>query len=102
VADGPDAVADDMSGAILKLLSKHGRGGDFAGLGVGTPGPLSLPDGILPNPPNLPGFNGYNLRQAVERRVGVPVIIESDANLAALAEFRLGCGRTYGRNHSAC
>jgi glucokinase len=61
VADGPDAVADDMSGAILKLLSKHGRGGDFAGLGVGTPGPLSLPDGILPNPPNLPGFNGYNL-----------------------------------------
>ncbi len=96
VADGPDAVADDMSWAILELLKKHGRGPHFAGLGVGTPGPLELPDGILRNPPNLPGFDGYNLREAVERRVGAAVIVESDANLAALAEFRLGSGKTYG------
>lgn len=96
VADGPEAVADDMSNAILQLLGKYGSGEDFAGLGVGTPGPLELPDGILRNPPNLPGFDGYNLREAVARRVGAPVIVESDANLAALAEFRLGSGKTYG------
>lgn len=96
VEDGPDAVADDMSGAIWQLLSKHGYRGNFAGLGIGTPGPLESPDGILRNPPNLPGFDGYNLRRAVELRVGVPAIIESDANLAALAEFRLGSGKTYG------
>ncbi len=96
VADGPDAVADDMSRAIVELLKRHGRGTNFAGLGIGTPGPLELPDGILRNPPNLPGFDGYNLREAVERRVGEPAILESDANLAALAEFRLGSGKTYG------
>jgi len=96
VADGPDAVADDMSAAILELLNRHGRGPHFAGLGVGTPGPLELPDGILHHLPNFPGFDGYNLKQAIEQRVGVPVNIESDANLAALAEFRLGSGKTYG------
>jgi len=96
VADGPDAVAEDMSKAILQILGKFGSGENFAGLGVGTPGPLELPDGILRNPPNLPGFDGYNLREAVASRVGVPVAIESDANLAALAEFRLGSGKTYG------
>ncbi len=96
VADGPDAVAGDMSGAILRLMETHGKNGNFAGLGIGTPGPLELPEGILRNPPNLPGFDGYNLREAVEQRVGVPVTIDSDANLAALAEFRLGSGRSYG------
>jgi glucokinase len=96
VADGPDAVAGDMSDAILRLIKSHGRSGQFGGLGIGTPGPLELPEGVLRNPPNLPGFDGYALRAAVERRVGVPVAIDSDANLAALAEFRLGSGKTYG------
>jgi glucokinase len=95
VADGPDFVAEDMSRAILALLAKYGRGDDFAGLGIGTPGPLELPEGILRNPPNLPGFDGYNLREAVAKRVGISVAIDSDANLAALAEFHLGSGKTY-------
>jgi glucokinase len=96
VTDGPEAVAEDMSGAIRRLMASYGKEVDFAGLGIGTPGPLELPDGILRNPPNLPGFDGYNLRRAVEARTGVAVAIDSDANLAALAEFRLGSGRTYG------
>ncbi len=96
VADGPDAVAGDMSDAILRLMDRYGRDGQFAGLGIGTPGPLELPEGVLRNPPNLPGFDGYGMRAAVEQRVGVPVAIDSDANLAALAEFRLGSGKTYG------
>ena len=96
VAAGRDAVVDDMCAAILRLMEKHGRGANFAGLGIGTPGPLELPEGVLRNPPNLPGWDGLNLREAIEQRVGVPAAIESDANLAALAEFRLGSGNTFG------
>jgi glucokinase len=96
VADGPEAVVEDMSKAILELLGKYGRGEDFAGVGLGTPGPLELPEGVLHNPPNLPGFDGFPLREAVEAKIGSPVGIDSDANLAALAEFRLGSGKTYG------
>jgi glucokinase len=96
VAAGPEAVVEDMSAAIKSLLDKHGRGEQFAGIGLGTPGPLELPEGVLRNPPNLPGFDGFALREAVAQSVGAAVVIESDANLAALAEFRLGSGKTYG------
>jgi glucokinase len=87
-----------MSGAIRELLSRHKGGSQFAGLGIGTPGPLELPKGVLRNPPNLPGFDGFNLREALEKRLDMPAAIESDANLAALAEFRLGSGKSYNVN----
>jgi glucokinase len=95
VADGPVAVVADMAGAIKGLLDKHGRGTHFAGVGIGTPGPLELPEGVMRNPPNLPGFDGFPLREALAQAAGEAVTIESDANLAALAEFRLGSGKTY-------
>ena len=95
VADGPAAVVADMATAINGLLSKYGGGTHFAGVGIGTPGPLELPEGIMRNPPNLPGFDGFALREALADQIGETVIIESDANLAALAEFQLGSGKTY-------
>jgi glucokinase len=95
VAQGPEAVVADMAGAIKGLLDSHGRGGHFAGVGIGTPGPLELPEGVMRNPPNLPGFDGFPLREALATAIGETVIIESDANLAALAEFRLGSGKSY-------
>jgi glucokinase len=95
VANGPVAVVGDMAGAIKGLLDKYGRGTNFAGVGIGTPGPLELPEGVMRNPPNLPGFDCFPLRDAVAQKIGESVIIESDANLAALAEFRLGSGKTY-------
>src|SRR6202012_27223 len=48
------------------------------------------------NPPNLPGWDGFELREEVENCLGMSVIVESDANLAALAECVLGSGRTLG------
>ncbi len=95
VANGPVAVVDDMAGAIKGLLDKYGRGSNFAGVGIGTPGPLELPEGVMRNPPNLPGFDGFPLRDELAQKIGESVTIESDANLAALAEFRLGSGKTY-------
>jgi glucokinase len=95
VSGGPVAVVADMAGAIAGLLDKHGRGAHFAGVGIGTPGPLELPEGVMRNPPNLPGFDGFPLREALAQAIGEAVTIESDANLAALAEFRLGSGKTY-------
>lgn len=96
LAAGREVVANDMSEAIDQLARRHCTEENFAGLGIGTPGPLELPEGILRNPPNLPGWDGFNFREAIERRVKMPALIESDANLAAFAEFHLGSGRSYG------
>ncbi len=93
---GPQAVVDDMCGAILQLLGQFSKTHRFAGIGVGSPGPLELPAGRLHHPPNLPGWDGFYLLAEMEKRLHMPVAVESDANLAALAEYTLGLGKELG------
>jgi glucokinase len=94
LAAGRDAVVSDMCTAIQTLESRYSAAHELAGIGIGTPGPLELPAGVLHNPPNLTGWDGFDLRTAIESRLSRPVILESDANAAALAECALGLGRT--------
>ena len=93
---GPSCVVDDMCGAITQLIDRHSAGHLLAGIGVGSPGPLELPAGRLHHPPNLPGWDGFPLLDEMERRLSRPVMIESDANVAALAEYALGIGKALG------
>src|ERR1700749_217800 len=59
---GRHAVIEDMCGGIHKLLYNYSRQHELVGIGVGTPGPLDLLAGRLRNPPNLPGWDGFELR----------------------------------------
>lgn len=58
------------------------------GIGVGTPGVVD-DHGIVLSAPNL-GWVGFDLEGAVHRELGLPVIVENDANAAVLAEYTLG------------
>lgn len=93
---GHEAVISKMCDAIRTLQGRLARQGEFAGVGVGSPGPLSLPDGVLHNPPNLPGWDGVELRREIAERLPWDLWVDSDANAAALAEWRLGAGAEYG------
>jgi glucokinase len=86
-------VVRDLCEAVVSLKQKSYDSRALAGVGIGAPGPLELPEGILRNPPNLHGWDGFDLRNAVETCLGHSVNIESDGNAAALAEARLGAGR---------
>jgi glucokinase len=101
LSEGPERVVRDMAEAIRALSGKSYGDRRFAGAGIGTPGPLELPGGILRNPPNLAGWNNFNLREALESMLGFAVILEGDANVAALAESKLGAGVAHGV-HSLC
>lgn len=94
LAAGRDAVVADMCSAIETLRQRFSENYELAGIGIGTPGPLELPAGVLHNPPNLTGWDGFNLRNAIESRLNRSVVLECDANAAALAECILGRGRT--------
>ncbi|WP_404795585.1 ROK family transcriptional regulator [Streptomyces tendae] len=54
------------------------------GLGVALPGPLDHVRGVLHRITGFPGWDGYPLRDALERRLGVPVVVDKDTNAAAL------------------
>lgn len=94
-ASGYGSVIDKMCDSIHTLYRQISGQLEFAGIGIGSPGPLSLPDGILHNPPNLPGWDGVELRREVAGRLPWPVWVDSDANVAALAECQLGAGAEY-------
>src|SRR5271168_4637463 len=93
---GRDAVVADMCAGIRKLLDRFSPKLSLQGIAIGSPGPIELPEGRLRNLPNLPGFDGLELRAAVEQSVGTPVVVENDANVAALAECVAGKGKTLG------
>ena len=95
LAEGRDRVVRDICEAVLSLAQRTYGDRSLAGIGVGTPGPLELPNGILRNPPNLPGWDNFDLLHALETSLNRSIDIESDANLAALAEAHLGAGRTH-------
>jgi len=98
LADGREAVAADLCAAARRLLDRYQLQFPLVGIAIGSPGPLDLPEGRLRHPPNLPGWDGFELRATVERALGLPVVVENDANVAALAECHLGVGKTLGAN----
>jgi glucokinase len=93
---GPLAVVDDMCEAVRRLRDDNLDGRKLAGIGVGSPGPLELPAGRLHHPPNLTGWDGFSLLGEMQKRLDFPIILESDANAAALAEYALGRGKSLG------
>ena len=62
-------------------------------IGVGCAGPVDLKAGLVFRPPNLPGWTRVPLTEHLQRALGLPTILENDANAAALGEFRYGAGK---------
>src|SRR5215472_13685161 len=89
---GRDAVLTDMVRGISLLRQKHGPAG-LAGIGIGVPGFISLREGIIRTSPNLPFLENFPIRDQIERALGTFVILENDANAAALGEKWMGAGK---------
>lgn len=60
------------------------------GIAVASPGPLK--GGTIMNPPNLP-LRNYNLKDALQKKFKVPVVVKNDADCVAFAELKMGCKR---------
>ena len=99
VAFGSDHVINEMCDAIQHLSVKYKETGKFLGAGIGVPGIIDMQTGTLRKSANLPGWEDYPVRAEIERRLrssnkDVRVVLENDANVAALGEQWLGaaCG----------
>ncbi len=92
---GPDRVIGDMCDAIERMSEKYRNSAPLIGIGVGVPGIIDAQTGLVRESPNLPGFVDYPARAAIEQRLKTIVILENDANVAALGEKWLGAGKDY-------
>ncbi|MFF6780223.1 ROK family protein [Streptomyces sp. NPDC012510] len=73
-SEGRGAVTTDPRAALLPVL----------GVGVALPGPLDHLHGVLHRVTGFPEWDGFPLRAALARRLGMPVVVDKDTNAAAL------------------
>jgi glucokinase len=67
--------------------------GKLAGIGMGSTGPLDPVLGLIQNPYTLPGWENVPVVQPLHDHFGVPVVLENDADVAALGEYWAGAGQ---------
>ncbi|GBD94167.1 glucokinase [bacterium BMS3Abin05] len=96
---GPEFIFSQIEKGIADLLEKVGEDA-VNGIGVGVPGTVYTEKGIVSYPPNLPGWKEEPVRDRFRSKFNVPVFVENDANVAALAEKAHGAGK--GANHLIC
>jgi glucokinase len=95
VSRGREQVIADMCDAIQRLSDKFKNTAPMMGIGIGVPGIIDMQTGLVRESPNLPDWVDYPARAAIEQRLKTVVILENDANVAALGEKWLGAAREF-------
>jgi glucokinase len=88
VTEGPEVAIESMAGALDSVLDLTGiELKAVRGVGLDTPGPASA-DGVISSKGATnfaqPAWRGFDVRGALEARLGLPVVYNNDANAAAL------------------
>ncbi|HEK9989892.1 ROK family protein [Streptococcus equi subsp. zooepidemicus] len=65
----------------------------LSGIAISSPGAVNKKTGSVEGASALPYIHGFPIRQDLEKRFGLPISMENDANCAALAESALGAGQ---------
>ncbi|MDN0197058.1 ROK family transcriptional regulator [Streptomyces sp. S.PNR 29] len=91
--EAEELVADVLSAAPLSGAAS------LLGLGVALPGPLDHDRGVLHRVTGFPEWDGFPLRDALARRLGVPVVVDKDTNAAALRLAVGGEGGSFAYLH---
>ena len=84
---GPEGVENAVIELVLEYSSEH----DVEAVGIGFAGFVDEKRSRVLLAPNL-GWTDEPLRLAIESKVGVPVVVENDANAAAWGEYKFGAG----------
>ncbi|MBA0050295.1 ROK family glucokinase [Streptomyces sp. AJS327] len=82
-----DAVIDSIAEAVRRAGAEH----QVEAVGIGAPGYVDDKRATVLFTPNL-NWRHEALKDRVEQRVGLPVVVENDANAAAWGEYRFGAG----------
>ncbi|WP_373312064.1 ROK family transcriptional regulator [Streptomyces tauricus] len=92
---GAEAVLDVVV-EEARVLVEGPSGAAVLGVGVAMPGPLDHTHGVLHRVTGFPEWDGFPLRDALARRLGVPVVLDKDTNAAALGLAGLAVGGEVG------
>lgn len=96
VQTGPEDASRRIGEAVRRLIqTARVEPSAVARVGLGSPGTLDIPAGIMINPMNFPGWGAFPIRDRVSEHSGLPVAFVNDASAAAYGEFWVGSGREF-------
>jgi glucokinase len=104
VAEGPEVAVEAMAEALDGILAVTGTTrASVRAVGLDTPGPASA-DGVISSKGatnfRQPAWWGFDVRTALEERLGLPVIYNNDGNAAALYAHYVHFGADAARHSS--
>ncbi len=91
-AEGLDAAADLVEDVLKRARVQRKR---VLGVGMGVPGPINRATGAVGSSAILPSWVGVDAAAEMTKRLRMPVHVENDANLGALAELVWGSGKGF-------
>jgi glucokinase len=92
IEDKGKHITTDICKAIFtKMDELNEPKSKLAGIGVGAPGFINMDTGFIYKAVNI-GWTDFPLKDRLEVETGLPVVVDNDANLAALGEMWRGAG----------
>lgn len=92
-AEGMDAVIGRIIDGVHEAARAAGlEVAQLAGVGIGAPGAVQPETGTVVEAGNL-AWKNVPLKDILEQRLGVPVVLDNDVNAAVYGEFRLGAAQ---------
>ncbi|AZV44382.1 ROK family glucokinase [Peribacillus asahii] len=82
-------IVKEIDAKLAELKKKRS---ELLGIGMGAPGPVRSESGSVYEAINL-GWRNYPLKDVLEKKTLLPVVIDNDANMAALGEMWKGAGQ---------
>ncbi|MEP6743269.1 MAG: ROK family protein [bacterium] len=95
-AEKPSEIIWALVDAVRKCESELTKqGGEISAVSIAVPGTVNAAEGFVVKAPNVPCLDGFHLTAALKSELKWPVILENDANAAAIGEVWQGAGRGY-------
>lgn len=85
----PESIARSIDQKLEELNQTKNQ---LVAIGVGAPGPVNEEDGSVEVAVNL-GWERFQLQTILERETTLPVVVDNDANIAAIGEMWKGAGK---------
>jgi glucokinase len=98
--EGQNITINIANAIDQKLVELEEQKTKLIGIGMGAPGPIDYDSGVVLNVVNLGWKDNFPLQESLHTLTSLPVVIENDANCAALGEMWNGAGK--GTNDLVC
>lgn len=87
-----DQGVDHVMNKIIHMIEGIDDYQRVKGIGMGVPGPVETKTGTMLLASNLAGFEGYCIKDPIEKYFNIPTYVDNDANVAGLGETTQGAG----------